>query len=1303
MIDLILGIIRSRTAYLIFGIQSYTIVLTTATLITAVIAILEALPKNQWRKTSLEGACPEETSGFYTLLFMSWLNPLILLGNRKMLDTEDLYLLDGDLSADTQSQTFQKFWPTTGHIGGRRLLYVLLRSIIWSLLKPIPIRLALTAFSFCQPFFIQGLLNHLQFDANNRQAGLGLILASFCIYTGLSFSYSTFYWFHYRTVTKVRGVLSTAVFHKATELSSGNLDNSILTLMSNDVQRITDGMWPVHDLWANTVETALAAWFLQRQLGTAFIAPLLVVLVCFLTTTTVSNWIGPAFGRWTKRTEGRVTLTSAVISNMKPLKISGLAASTAELLQSSREDEQRIAGKFRFILTFSCANAFTPQFIAPVATFLWAAGRQLTMAEVFASLSYLTLVTVPLSQLFQRIPGMLVALTSMKRIQDFLEREPQSDYRVFRDDSDNSQEEDVAISLKDASVGWAENKWQLSGLNLNITRSQLTIITGPVAAGKSTLCKALLGEVPFTQGVVQFHTEHSRIGYCDQTPFLTDGSIRANIVGFEPFDGHLYDEILETVMLKEDLQALPRADNTQTGSGGVTLSGGQKQRVALARALYLNANIYILDDCTVGLDQPTADEIIRRLFGPEGFLRRRKATVVWCTHSLQYLRRAEQVIALDVEGRIVHQGGPEEVLRDSQVTLAMEHDEATANSNGDGTEAGRIKDFSIDGTPPTKHEDEKDPTRNRNDSSVYAYYFGCFGFPIICSVLSMATLLAFCWNFSTLWLSYWADNTFGIPGPLRHVNIFYLGIYAAIQLLGVVSVGLYIASTDMGMARIGGTMLHLRAVNALVTAPLRYLTKTDQGVIVNLFSQDMNQLDMFLPRGVSNTILSMFTSSGQAIMIAIATPFVAIGYPILILVVTTIARVYLRTSRQLRLLELENKSPLYTQFRDTVRGIASVRAFGWVAPYIARNHKYLDDSQRPIYFLGLTQVWLALVMNLIVAVVAVSTTAFATQVSSFSSRAGLVGAGLVSLMQFGNLLNGSVQSWILLETSLGAVKRLKDFGEKTGTEDKVGEDLRPAESWPEKGEIVLEGVDASYEDLEKYTDEEGDSALALKGISMHIHPGEKVAVIGRTGSGKSSLILLLLRLLDPVSEDVDGITIDGLPLRRINRETLRRRIIAMPQDMVFLAAGETFKHALDPYSVATEEECKYALERVGLWNVIEDAGGLHAEIGKESLSQGQKQLFSLAIAVIRAGLRRKVGAKGGILLLDEVTSTVDRETEKTIVKVIEDVFRGYTVVAVTHRLESVRGFDRMLVMAGGRIIKEGNPEVLITENGNDIV
>lgn len=1292
----ILNIVRMRTAWLVHGKQAYSILFTVATTASAALVVLEAIPKSRWLKFRHEPLSPEETSGLYSLLFMSWVSPLLRLGNKKILDDTDLYPLDSRLSAAVQSKHFQKKWRQSEHTPGRKLELVLFKSISWSFLQPIPSRLAMIAFSFCQPFFIERLINFLESDPlSHQETGLGLIMASLLIYPGLSLSNSTFLWLHSRAVSKAKSALVSAIYQKTIELSSTHLDTNILTLMSTDVERIAQGgLYPLHDIWANTAEVILASWFLHRQLGSAFIAPILVVFASVVSTSLIAKLTGPAMSKWTQSTEARVRLTTAVVESMKALKLSGLAESTTRLLQQSREEEQRVGSAYRLLVVVSITSAFTPMFLAPVATFFWAE-RQLSMAEVFSSLSYIALITSPLTQLFQKVPDILASFTCLTRIQNFLDSEARSEYRKFEFSAATAEERTVAISLQEASLGWAQDRRQLKELNLTIPRSRLTVVTGPVAAGKTTLCKALLGEVPFAEGLVTFHQGLPRIGYCDQTPFLVNGSVRFNIVGYETFDSQFYNEVLETVMLKDDLRSLPEADNTRIGSSGISLSGGQKQRVGLARALYLSADIYILDDCTVGLDKPTADKIVSRLFGPDGFLNRRKATTIWCTHAVQYLPFAQNVIVLNADGVVAHQGQPEKLLSDNRGISTLEHEKENPNQQDVAPDA--ILSTAL--SSKTVQEDGKDPTRSLNSTSVYKHYFSSFGPLLITAVLFLGLMWSCFWNAGTLFLKYWADNSFRIPGPQSHVNNVYLGTYAILQLCGIIVMGLYVASTDMGMAQVGGSVLHIRAVRALMAAPLRYFTRTDQGVTANLFSQDINLIDFFLPKSMSNTLLAFFASTGQAVVVAIGTPSIALSYPVLLVFLSLLSRFYLKTTRQLRLLDLEAKSPLYAQFQDTIRGIATIRAFGWVPHCLSQNHARIDDSLRPAYLLSLSQVWLALMVKLVVAFMAVSVTALATQVISLSGRAGFVGAGMVSLMELGNMMNACVHSWIHLEMSLGAVKRLKDFGEKTRSEDRGDGDLRPAESWPERGEIVIRGVDASYEE-EKYKDNGEDRTMVLKDIRINIQAGEKLAIIGRTGSGKSSLILLLLRLLDPTSDTVENITIDGTPLRRIHRDTLRQRVIAMPQEMVFLAGGESFRTALDPYTKSTDEECQFALEQVKLWSVIQNAGGLQAEMAKDVFSQGQKQLFSLAIAIVRARLRQKHGCKGGVLVLDEVTASVDMETESTMMKVIQQVFADYTVVAVTHSLVSITGFDRVIAMGNGQVIKEGTPDAFSNEHAN---
>lgn len=175
-------------------------------------------------------------------------------------------------------------------------------------------------------------------------------------------------------------------------------------------------------------------------------------------------------------------------------------------------------------------------------------------------------------------------------------------------------------------------------------------------------------------------------------------------------------------------------------------------------------------------------------------------------------------------------------------------------------------------------------------------------------------------------------------------------------------------------------------------------------------------------------------------------------------------------------------------------GLASIRALGWIEKYEALYHKHLDNSIRPDYLLDMIQQWLNLALNLIVAVIAVSLTCLSTQLA-LSLRAGFVGAGLVSLMTFGELVCAIIRSWIQLETSLGAVRRLREFEAAAGSEDCSSEDLQPPEDWPKGGAIRIDGASASYIDDSVSENEQ----LALKNISMSIKAGEKVAIVGRTG------------------------------------------------------------------------------------------------------------------------------------------------------------------------------------------------------------
>lgn len=229
------------------------------------------------------------------------------------------------------------------------------------------------------------------------------------------------------------------------------------------------------------------------------------------------------------------------------------------------------------------------------------------------------------------------------------------------------------------------------------------------------------------------------------------------------------------------------------------------------------------------------------------------------------------------------------------------------------------------------------------------------------------------------------------------------------------------------------------------------------------------------------------------------------------------------------------------------------------------------------------------------------------------------------------------------------------------------------------------------------------SDLALRNLNVSIRGGEKVAICGRSGSGKSSIVLLLLRLLEPTSGTAANIYIDDVPLHRIDRHVLRQRIISVPQEAVFLPDGSSYKSNLDPFACSSDLEYRSVLEMVNLWSFVSERGGLLAGMTASTFSQGQKQLFSLARAILRCRVRSrdaKKGAARGILLLDEFSSSVDVDTDCAMQRIIQSEFEGYTIVMVSHRLEMVMGFDRVIVMEKGAVIESGDPRNLVEEAGS---
>lgn len=405
-------------------------------------------------------------------------------------------------------------------------------------------------------------------------------------------------------------------------------------------------------------------------------APVLIVIICIICSTALMRFVGPRQMAWMQRIQKRVGHTASAIGNMKHLRISGLALPVEKSIQGLRVDELKVGGKFRTFLVGSVGIGFTPILLGPVFTFALTS-RSLDVTTIFTSLSYLQLLFDPLSSLFQVAPQLLAGFSCLSRMQLFLDKEPRHDSRQVNatetpcEQKLSGKDPSPAVEIKNGHFGWNKDNLTLKDINLAIPRG-LTMVVGPIASGKSTLCKALLGETPVAHGEVIIRANDIQVGYCDQVPFLPNETARDVIVGFSTLDEKRYSSVIEATMLSQDFCLLPRGDQTKIGSNGLALSGGQKQRISLARALYLQCDLLILDDVLSGLDSDTAEHVFHNIFGSVGILKERRVTVILCTHTTRHLIAADYIVALGSDGSIVEQGCFQELVANGQYIRSLE-------------------------------------------------------------------------------------------------------------------------------------------------------------------------------------------------------------------------------------------------------------------------------------------------------------------------------------------------------------------------------------------------------------------------------------------------------------------------------------------------------------------------------------------------------------------------------------------------------------------------------------------------------
>ena len=682
---------------------------------------------------------------------------------------------------------------------------------------------------------------------------------------------------------------------------------------------------------------------------------------------------------------------------------------------------------------------------------------------------------------------------------------------------------------------------------------------------------------------------------------------------------------MSVASLNADIAILPAGVMTEIGERGINLSGGQKARVSIARAVYRNADIYLLDDPLSAVDAHVGQHIFSECI-QEALAGKTRILVTNQTH---LLGKCDQVIIM-AEGCIKAMGSYESIQTQgvdlsayipkvmttstSQDNLAL----AVTQSNDKDkiSSKDKEKDVKVEADKSVSEKAKKGKLMTIEEKnlgnvqlSAYLYYLRSGGIAWFFLVILFSLTSQVVGLISNFYLGYCCKVSV-IADLEGHSfsserNLKYLNTFAWISMIGVFTITL--RSLCLANHRLGtSSIFHEGLLQRTMGAPISFFDVTPLGRILNRFSSDMSVIDEELSQTISQVFNSYSQCLGAIGAVAGSTKgtFLILIIPLLI-AYNSIQAFFRKTNTVIARLEAISRSPIYSEFSQALTGVNSIRAYKDGQRFIDALEKRLNQNSIAGVTQQLVGQWLAIRLDILGALISFFI-ALITATSKGFIPAEFLALGLSYSFQLTTFLKFAVRMSASLEAQMNAVERIQFYIneiEQENTIDPLPEKDIPS-TWPEHG--VIKGTNLSL----RYR----EGPLVLKGISMEINSSEKIGVVGRTGSGKSSLMNALYR----IHELADGtLLIDNFDIKRIPLHILRSKLGIVPQDPVMFSA--TVRFNLDPFNQHSDTEVWNALEMVEMKDHVTSLPNkLLEEVaeGGENFSAGQRQLICIGNSII---------------------------------------------------------------------------------------
>ncbi|MBM7859344.1 ABC transporter ATP-binding protein [Lentzea nigeriaca] len=948
---------------------------------------------------------------------------------------------------------------------------------------------------------------------------------------------------------------------------------------------------------------------------------------------------------------------------------------------------------------------------------------QVTLGTFLAFTTYVANLVGPTRILSGLVVSAQLARAGVERVYELIDSQPD-----VKDGPGEVPDGPLGISFSDVTFGYTRSEPVLQDFSISVAPGETLALVGTAGSGKSTVSLLLPRFYDVHSGAVRvggadvrtlrLESLRGAVGVVFEEAFLFSDTVFANIAYGRPdASREEVERAAKAAEAHDFIEALPLGYDTVVGERGLTLSGGQRQRVALARALLSDPRVLLLDDATSAVDNATEAAIHATLASVTA-----NRTTLLVAHRRSTLSLADRIAVLDA-GRVVDIGtheelssrcalyrdllaGPDEAIESTapvttgELWPSLSQDDrdqrlidearttAPAASGRRGGGGGGMS--ALAGGPPTPEllaqvralpPATETPVLHGEDPRAPDPGFRLARLlrPVRWALAAVAALVVLD---ALVGMGLPALVRLGVDGGV--VTGTESTLWQAVALgVGLVVVGwLTTTGSTVFAARLGERLLYLLRVRSyahLQRLGLDYYEREMAGRIMTRMTTDVDALSTFLQTGLVTAVISLITVVGITAALVITDASLALIALAVLPILAVATAIFQRLSSTAYAEARERVSAVNADLQENVSGLRVSQAYTRerhsAEAFAERSDAYRQSRLRAQRYIATYFPFVALLSGVAQAVVlAVG----AHRVATGTLTPGVL---LAFLLYLGLFFNPIQQLSGVFDGYQQARVGLRRIGDLLRTPTTVEPPATPIPVPPRlRGEVELRNVSFTYA---------GADHPALDNVSLHVAPGETIALVGETGAGKSTLVKLIARFYDATSGEV---LIDGEDVRTYDLSTYRQRLGVVPQE-AHLFGGDVAENVAYGRPTATQQEIQQAVEAVGALPMVATLPqGFRQPVGERGnhLSAGQRQLLALARAEL---------VNPDLLLLDEATAALDPATESAVLAASDHMSGARTTFVVAHRLATAARADRIVVLANGRIVEQGTHTDLLAANG----